>query len=116
MNFLLFMHQDFLFSRGTVGMTLDRYFKRKDVLPNPHGEPSLNITPAVISSMNKEVASALPESTSASNLMALSTLHSMLESIMIDKYNSHGHNSPFPTASFKRWLQRFISAQTKFIQ
>ena len=48
-----FIFQDFLFSRGTVGMTLDRYFKRKDVLPNPHGELSLNITPALISSMNK---------------------------------------------------------------
>ena len=49
MNFLLFAHENFLFPRGTVGMTLDRYFKHKDVLPNPHGQLSLNITPAVIS-------------------------------------------------------------------
>lgn len=63
--FFYFTRKDLLFSRGTVSMTLDRYFKLKDVLPNPHGELSLNITPAVICSINKEVASVLPESTSA---------------------------------------------------
>jgi len=40
-------------------MTLDQYFKQKDSLPNPHGDLSLGISPAVITSMNEEVMSTM---------------------------------------------------------
>jgi len=40
-------------------MTLNQCFKRKDSLPNPHGDLSLGISPAVISLMNEEVTSTM---------------------------------------------------------
>ena len=36
-------------------MTLNKYFKKKDCLPDPRGSPSLDITPQVIASVNQEV-------------------------------------------------------------
>ena len=48
-------------------MTWDRYFKKKTVLPDPHGDLSLTIHPTVIASMNCAVELTRPEaSTSAS--------------------------------------------------
>ena len=47
-------------------MTLDRYFKKKTVLPDPHGDLSSTIHPTVIASMNCVVELTRPEaSTSA---------------------------------------------------
>jgi len=40
-------------------VTLDQYFKQKDSLPNPHGDLSLGISPAIITLMNEEVTSAM---------------------------------------------------------
>ena len=36
-------------------MTLDLYFKKKTVLPDPHGDLLSTIHPTVIASMNREV-------------------------------------------------------------
>jgi len=49
-------------------MTLDRYFKQKDSLPNPHGDLSLGISPAVITSKN-EVTGAMSFLTATAYLL-----------------------------------------------
>ena len=59
MNFFYLCTKFFRFHVAMV--TLDRYFKRKDSLPNPNGDLSLNITPGVIAAMNREVTRALSE-------------------------------------------------------
>ena len=46
-------------------MTLDQYFKRKDSLPNPHGDLSLTINPAAIATMNEEVTRKITGSTTS---------------------------------------------------
>ena len=62
-NLYKFLYLRMKFFRFYVAMvTLDRYFKRKDSLPNPNGNLLLNITPGVITAMNREVTSTLLES------------------------------------------------------
>ena len=45
-------------------MTLYKYFKKKDCLPDPRGSLSLAITPRVIASVNQEVEQELRSGTS----------------------------------------------------
>ena len=57
-----------MFSHGRV-MTLDRYFKKKTALSDPHGDLSSMIHPMVIALMNREVElTQLEASTSTGTL------------------------------------------------
>ena len=46
-------------------MTLDLYFKKKTVLPDPHEDLSSTIHPTVIASMNREVELTQPEASTS---------------------------------------------------
>ena len=48
-------------------MTLDLYFKKKTVLPDPHGYLSSTIHPTVIASMNREVKLTRPEASTGTS-------------------------------------------------